>query len=56
MIMHVVHPRQLIVIGNVRHQIDAFILEILKIILKMSESSLSRGVLEQVSCCPFYTV
>jgi hypothetical protein len=50
-IIHMVHPKQLIVIGTVRHLIDTFIPQILKIIPKMSESSLSRSVLEQILCC-----
>jgi hypothetical protein len=42
----VVHPRQIVVIGNARCPIDALIPQILKMIPKMSESFLSRGVLE----------
>jgi hypothetical protein len=54
--MHVVHPRQVIVVGTVRRPIDAVVLQILKLIPKVPGSSMSRRVLEQVSGRPFDTI
>jgi hypothetical protein len=54
--MRVVHPRQIIVVDTVRRPIDAVVLQILELILKMSGSSMLWRVLEQVSCRPFDTV
>jgi hypothetical protein len=49
-------PKTSRVIDNVRRPIDTFILQILELIQKMPESSLSWRVLEQVFCRPFDTV
>jgi hypothetical protein len=54
--MHVVHPRQVIVVGTVRRPIDAVVLQILELIPKVPESSMLRRVLEQVSGRPFDTI
>jgi hypothetical protein len=54
--MHVVHPRQVIVVGTVRRPIDAVVLQILELIPKVPRSSMSRRVLEQVSGRPFDTI
>jgi hypothetical protein len=51
--MHVVHLRQVIVVGTIRRSIDAVVLQILELILKVPGSSMSRRVLEQVSGRPF---
>jgi hypothetical protein len=54
--MRVVHRRQVIVVGTVRRPIDAVVLQILELILKVPGSSMSRRVLKQVSGRPFDTV
>jgi hypothetical protein len=54
--MRVVHLRQIIVVGTVRRPIDVVVLQIHKLIPKMSRSSMSRHLLEQVLCRPFDTV
>jgi hypothetical protein len=54
--MHIVHRRQVIVVGIVRRPIDAVNLQILELILKVPGSSMSRRVLEQVSGHPFDTI
>jgi hypothetical protein len=51
--MHVVHLRQVIVVGTIRRSIDVVVLQILELILKVPGSSMSRRVLEQVSGRPF---
>jgi hypothetical protein len=51
--MHVVHLRQVIVVGTIRRSIDAVVLQILELILKVPGSSMSWRVLEQVSGRPF---
>jgi hypothetical protein len=54
--MHVVHRRQVVVVGTVRCLIDAVVLQIIELIPKVLGSSMSRCVLEQVSGRPFDTV
>jgi hypothetical protein len=54
--IRVVHRRQVIVVGTVRRPIDVVVLQILELIPKVSGSSMSRRVLEQVSGRPFDTV
>jgi hypothetical protein len=54
--MHVVHPRQVIVVDTVRRPIDAVVLQILELIPKVPRSSMSQCVLEQVSGRPFDTI
>jgi hypothetical protein len=54
--MHVVHRRQVVMVGTVRRPIDVVVLQILELILKMPGSSMSRCVLEQVSGHPFDTI
>jgi hypothetical protein len=47
--MRVVHRRQVIVVDTIRRPIDAVVLQILELIPKVPESSMSRRVFEQVS-------
>jgi hypothetical protein len=54
--MHVVHPRQVIVVGTVRRPIDVVVLQILELIPKVPGSSMSRRVLEQVPGRSFDTI